>query len=124
MASHRSRARGASRRSGRRLVRCWSALEHASRELHRIVGEQGARISELSAEVEQLRGSLPTHEDEAALEAMTSLLSLARKKRQAPQHPPELIGPTLVRDEPPHAEAMVIPAEPTPFCQIARRKAA
>jgi len=101
------------------------SLEYASRELHRIVGEQGARISELTAEVEHLRGSLPTHEDEAALEAMNNLLSLARKKRQhAPQPPPELIGPKLVRDEPRQVEAMVIPAEPTPFCQIARRKAA
>ena len=98
------------------------ALENASRELHRVVGEQGARISELTAEVEQLRGHLPTDEDEAALEAMSSLLSAARSRRQRPERPPEPVGPTLVRDEPRHGEAMVIPAEPTPFCEL--RKAA
>ena len=58
------------------------SIESASRELQRILGEQAARINELSAELEQTRVALPTDEDEAALEAMTSLLSAARKPKK------------------------------------------
>ena len=94
------------------------SIESASRELQRILGEQAARINELSAELENTRVALPTDEDEAALEAMTSLLSAARKPRKAEPSaaPAEAQGPRL--------ERMVIPAEPTPFCQIAERQAA
>ncbi len=102
------------------------ALENASRELHRIVGEQGARISELTGEVEHLRGHLPTHEDEAALEAMTSLLSAARSRARQRAQRQEVSGPTLVREEPSprHPGPMVSPVDATPFCERLDRRAA
>jgi hypothetical protein len=94
-------------------------LEAASRELQRILGEQAARINELGAELEQARGSLPSEEDEAALEAMASLLSAARKPKKteqtaAPAPANQQQGPRM----------MVIPADPTPFCEVAARQAA
>ena len=93
------------------------SIESASRELQRILGEQAARINELSAELEQTRGALPTDEDAAALEDMRSLLNAARKPRpRAEQAPAGEQGPRL--------ERMVIPADPTPFCQVAERQAA
>lgn len=92
------------------------SIESASRELQRILGEQAARINELSAELEQTRAVLPTDEDEAALEAMTSLLSAARRPKKAEQ-PAVPAGQQAPR-------MMVIPADPTPFCQVAERQAA
>ena len=93
------------------------SIEGASRELQRILGEQASRINELSAELEQTRVALPTDEDAAALEDMKSLLSAARKPRpRADVAPAGEQGPRL--------ERMVIPADPTPFCQIAERQAA
>lgn len=90
------------------------ATENASRELQRILGEQAARINDLTAELDQLRGAVPSDEDEAALEAMTSLLSAARKPKKAEP----------AADQGPRIERMVIPADPTPFCQVAHREAA
>jgi predicted RNase H-like nuclease (RuvC/YqgF family) len=106
------------------------ALEGAARELQRVIGDQASRLGDLSHEVEQLRGHLPTDEDAAALEAMSSLLSKARKSRQAqgpvpPQGLEREPGPVLVHDE--HHrddDRIVIPGQPTPFCQVAGRKAA
>src|SRR4051812_878193 len=93
------------------------ALECASRELQKILGDQAARINDLSAELEQTRGALPTEDDEAALEAMQSLLSAARKpKPKAAEPAADAQGPRM--------ERMVIPADPTPFCQVAERQAA
>jgi predicted RNase H-like nuclease (RuvC/YqgF family) len=94
-------------------------LESASRELQRILGEQAARINELGAELDQARGALPSEEDEAALEAMASLLSAARKPKKA--EPPAAPVPAA---EPQGPRMMVIPAEPTPFCEGAARQAA
>ena len=89
------------------------ALEAASRELQRILGDQAARINELSSELDQTRGALPSDEDEAALEAMSSLLAAARRPRQKPeaQQVVEVQGPRM----------MVIPADPTPFSEIERQ---
>ena len=92
------------------------ALESASRELQRILGDQAARINELSGELEQIRGALPSDEDEAALEAMTSLLAAARKPKakaepQAAPAAPAAQGPRM----------LIIPAEPTPFCEVSER---
>jgi predicted RNase H-like nuclease (RuvC/YqgF family) len=85
------------------------SLEAASRELQRVLGDQAARINDLNAELDNIRGALPTDEDAAALEAMTSLLSAARKPRKVEQ-------PAMqIADD---RRAMVIPAEPTPFCII------
>ena len=93
------------------------SLENASRELQRVLGDQAARINELSAELDGLRVSVPSDEDEAALEAMTSLLAAARKKKPEPA-----IAPAI---EEGRAERMVIPADPTPFCVVhAERQAA
>jgi predicted RNase H-like nuclease (RuvC/YqgF family) len=92
------------------------ALETASRELQKILGDQAARINDLSAELDQVRGALPTEDDEAALEAMKSLLSAARKPRPRAEQPAEAQGTRM--------ERMVIPADPTPFCQVAERHAA
>lgn len=88
------------------------ALEGASRELHKILGDQAARVNDLTAELDQIRGALPSDEDEAALEAMTSLLAAARKPKQGAEA------------QAPRMERMVIPADPTPFCQVAHRQAA
>ena len=92
------------------------ALESASRELQRILGDQAARVNDLTAELEQIRGAQPTEDDEAALEAMTSLLSAARKPKARAEQPADAQGPRM--------ERMVIPADPTPFCQVAERRAA
>jgi predicted RNase H-like nuclease (RuvC/YqgF family) len=93
------------------------SLEAASRELQRVLGDQAARINELSAELSGLRGALPSDEDEAALEAMSSLLAAARKKKPEP-------AVAAAIDEG-RAERMVIPADPTPFCVVhAERQAA
>ena len=97
----------------------FEALENATRELHKILGDQAARVNDLTAELEQIRGALPTEDDEAALEAMTSLLSAARKPKQksdAVDAHGEAHGPRM--------ERLVIPADTTPFCQIAERRAA
>ena len=95
-------------------------LENASRELQKILGDQAARINDLTAELEQLRGAIPTDEDEAALEAMTSLLAAARKPR------PKVDPAAAPRDEADQSptQRIVIPADPTPFCQVAQRQAA
>ena len=92
------------------------SIETASRELQRILGEQAARINDLSAELDQLRGVVPTDEDAAALEAMSSLLSAARRPKQP--------GPVAADSQERRVERMVIPADPTPFCQVAERQAA
>jgi predicted RNase H-like nuclease (RuvC/YqgF family) len=94
------------------------ALESASRGLHKILGDQAARVNDLTAELEQTRGALPSDEDEAALEAMTSLLSAARKPRR------DSDAAQSADEHGPRIERMVIPSGPTPFCQIAERKAA
>jgi predicted RNase H-like nuclease (RuvC/YqgF family) len=94
-------------------------IEAASRELQKILGEQAARINELSGELEQIRGALPSEEDEAALEAMASLLTAARKPKKA-----EAQAAPAAEAQARHAERMVIPADPTPFCQVAQRQAA
>ena len=91
------------------------ALQSSTRELHKILGDQAARVNDLTAELEHTRGALPTDEDEAALEAMTNLLSAARKPRKNTDG-------QQGADE--HGPRMVIPSGPTPFCQIAERKAA
>ena len=102
------------------------ALEAASRELQRILGDQAARINDLTSELEQTRDALPTNEDEAALEAMQSLLSAARKPRQArsdqpaPAPSPHEDADVIER----RADRMVIPADATPFSQVAERQAA
>jgi predicted RNase H-like nuclease (RuvC/YqgF family) len=93
-------------------------MESASRELHRILGDQAARVNDLTAELEQTRVALPTDEDEAALEAMTTLLSAARKPRKIAD------GPRSADEQGPRIGPMAIPSGPTPFCQIAQRKAA
>ena len=93
------------------------SIEIASRELQRILGEQAARITELTHELDNIRGALPTDEDAAALEAMASLLSAARRPKKAePAAHADAQGPRI--------ERMVIPADPTPFCQVAERQAA
>jgi len=92
------------------------SIESASRELQRILGEQASRINELSAELEQTRVALPTDEDAAALEDMKSLLNAARKPKSRTEPVASGQGPRL--------ERMVIPADPTPFCQVAERQAA
>ena len=102
------------------------ALEAASRELQRILGDQAARINDLTNDLEQTRDALPTNEDEAALEAMQSLLSAARKPRQARSDQP---APAAARHDDAEvierrADRMVIPADATPFSQIAERQAA
>jgi predicted RNase H-like nuclease (RuvC/YqgF family) len=100
------------------------ALDGTSRELQKILGDQAARINDLTAELEQTRDALPTHEDEAALEAMSSLLSAARKQKKGADHAPAV---QIVQDASSHdrrMERMVIPADPTPFCEVAARKAA
>ena len=102
------------------------ALEAASRELQRILGDQAARINDLTNDLEQTRDALPTNEDEAALEAMQSLLSAARKPRQARNDQP---APAPAQHEDAdvierRADRMVIPADATPFSQIAERQAA
>ena len=96
------------------------ALENASRELQKILGDQAARINDLTAELDQVRVALPSDEDEAALEAMTSLLSAARKPRPKAEPAPAPRGEAEERP----AQRMVIPADPTPFCQVAERQAA
>jgi chromosome segregation ATPase len=93
-------------------------IEAASRELQKILCEQAGRINELSAELDRARGALPSEEDEAALEAMASLLSAARKPKKA--EPPAAPAPA----ENPGPRMMVIPADPTPFCEVAARQAA
>ena len=106
------------------------ALEAASRELQRILGDQAARINDLTNELEQTRDALPTNEDEAALEAMQSLLSAARKPRQArnDQSAPAPAAGAAQHDDADvierRADRMVIPADATPFSQIAERQAA
>src|SRR5436853_3670453 len=40
------------------------ALESASRGLHKILGDQAARVNELTAELERTRVAVPTDEDE------------------------------------------------------------
>jgi hypothetical protein len=95
------------------------ALESATRELHKILGDQAARVNDLAGELEQIRGALPTEDDEAALEAMTSLLSAARKPKQKGQP-----SPMDAQAQGPRMERLVIPADPTPFCQVAHRRAA
>lgn len=133
------------------------SLETASRELQRMLGEQAARINELTGEIEQLRSHLPTDEDAAALEQMASLLSNARaRSRQraeavdsaapsAAKAPAAMIvgaggstgrldresGPAMAREhfrqqqaQSRHPQEIVIPAEPTPFCVVADRRAA
>ena len=102
------------------------ALEAASRELQRILGDQAARINDLTNDLEQTRDALPTNEDEAALEAMQSLLSAARKPRQSRTDQP---APAPAHHEDAdvierRADRMVIPADATPFSQIAERQAA
>jgi predicted RNase H-like nuclease (RuvC/YqgF family) len=92
------------------------SLESASRELQRVLGDQAARINELSAELESTRGGLPSDEDEAALEAMQSLLAAARKRKAEPS-----VAPALDESR---GERMVIPAEPTPFCVISGERQA
>ena len=129
---------------GRQRVEMES-LETASRELQRMLGEQAARINELTAEAEYLRSHLPTDEDAAALEQMAALLnnarSSARVRQQREQHE-QPAGPRLDRMAA-HALArehherltaqarpregareMTIPANPTPFCEVAQRQAA
>ena len=96
------------------------SIENASRELQRILGEQAARINDLQGELDQLRGAVPTDEDEAALEAMSSLLSAARKPKQAGPTGPVAADAHERRVE----QRLVIPADPTPFCQVAERQAA
>ena len=102
------------------------ALEAASRELQRILGDQAARINDLTSELEQTRDALPTNEDEAALEAMQSLLSAARKPRQGrgeqPAPAPAQHDDADVIER--RADRMVIPADATPFSQVAERQAA
>src|SRR5687767_8220295 len=139
---------------GRQRVEIES-LETASRELQKMLGEQAARIHEMTIELEQLRAKLPTHEDVAALESMAALLSTARagararrpERPEQPEHPQaerqtserQLSGPALARlqRERQYAEAveresrkhraapsprpLVIPADPTPFCEIEQR---
>jgi predicted RNase H-like nuclease (RuvC/YqgF family) len=95
------------------------ALENAGRELQKILGDQAARVNDLTAELDQIRGALPSDEDEAALEAMTSLLSAARKPKKAEPAPAPREG---AAERP--SQRMVIPADPTPFCQVAERQAA
>ena len=139
---------------GRQRVEIES-LETASGELQKMLGEQAARIHEMTIELEQLRAKLPTHEDVAALESMAALLSTARagaraRRPERPEQPQaerqtserQLSGPALARlqRERQHAEAveresrknraapsprpLVIPADPTPFCEIEQRQAA
>ena len=104
------------------------ALEAASRELQRILGDQAARINDLTNDLEQTRDALPTSDDEAALEAMQSLLAAARKPRQAKAEQPAPAPAMHIAQDAEvierRAERMVIPADPTPFCQVAERQAA
>jgi hypothetical protein len=126
------------------------SLETASRELQRMLGQQASRINQMSSELHRLRSHLPTDEDAAALESMKALLTTARagaRNRQRPALPPEpiagqvLSGPALARQQRDrmYAEArerelrdlvehgerqIIIPAEPTPFAQVANRRAA
>ena len=106
------------------------SLESASRELQRMLGEQAARINDLTAESEQLRSSLPTDEDAAALEQMAALLDNARgaklRRMRAEPAPAGSIAidattRTPVRDR---GREITIPAEPTPFCVVEQRQAA
>lgn len=119
------------------------SLETASRELQRMLGEQAARINDLTAEAEQMRSSLPTDEDAAALEQMAALLNNARagaKSRQqraeqataAPDRFDREGGPKLAREHYERLQAaaaarereITIPADPTPFCVVSERRAA
>ena len=125
---------------GRQRVEIES-LETASRELQRMLGEQAARINELTAEAEHLRSSLPTEEDAAALEQMAALLnnarSSARSRQQRPDEAPRMdrnAAHAMAREH--HARLaaqarqregareMTIPADPTPFCFVNERRAA
>lgn len=132
---------------GRQRVEIES-LETASRELQRMLGEQAARINELTTEIGQLRANLPTDEDAAALEQMAALLTNARaKSRQraeaqgtAPVAVPVAaavpgrldrnIGLAMAREHHQReaagarSQAITIPAEPTPFCIVSARQAA
>lgn len=139
---------------GRQRVEIES-LETASRELQKMLGEQAARIHEMTVELEQLRSRLPTNEDVAALESMAALLHTARagkaRRSDGSDQPAvdesQLSGPALARlhRERQYAEvleresrereargnrpavsprSMIIPADPTPFCEIVHRQAA
>jgi chromosome segregation ATPase len=101
-------------------------LDTASREHQRTMADQAARINELTAELDQIRDALPTDADEAALVAMTTLLSVARRPR-AKRAEPSVAAVQIVqeRDTPDRRiERAVISANSTPFCQVAQRKAA
>ena len=119
------------------------SLETASRELQRMLGEQAGRINELLAEIEQLRAALPTDEDAAALEQMAALLNSARasaraRQQRGDQQPAPAgamrldrhAGPALAREHHERLEAeaaaraIIIPADPTPFCLVSERQAA
>ena len=119
------------------------SLETAGRELQRMLGEQAARINELTAESERLRSHLPTDEDAAALEQMAALLNNARAGAKARQQRVEgaqaptpagrldrMSGPALAREHHERqlaerrAREIAIPADPTPFCVVSERRAA
>ena len=124
------------------------SLETASRELQRMLGEQSARISELTAEAEQLRAHVPTDEDAAALEQMTALLTIARAGAKSRHQRAEqsgqpiaptgrldrMSGPALAREHHDRQQAqarqrdaareITIPANPMPFGVITERRAA
>jgi chromosome segregation ATPase len=116
------------------------SLETASRELQRMLGEQAARINELTAEAEHLRAHVPTDEDAAALEQMAMLLANARagaksRQQRADQPAPagrldRMAGPALAQQHHERLQAasqerkITIPVDPTPFCVVNGRQAA
>ena len=119
------------------------SLETAGREMQRMLGEQAARINELTAESERLRSHLPTDEDAAALEQMAALLSSARAGARARQQRADgaqaptpagrldrMAGPRLAQEHHERQQAerrareITIPADPTPFCVVDQRRAA
>ena len=85
--------------AGRQRVEI-DALETASRELQRMLAEQSDRINEMTAEVQRLRGAVPTDEDAAALESMAALLASARPKAKRPAQVVRVQPAAQV--EPPH----------------------
>jgi hypothetical protein len=63
------------------------ALEAAGRQLQSVVGDQAARINELTTECDYLRAQVPSDEDVAALEQMAALLAAARAKAKPARAP-------------------------------------